>query len=84
MTNVQFISLMSTAIGSFVLVILAWLQANQGLGDLRADTSRQYTDVNRQFGEIRASLTTLSADYQRFYGMEQKLEGRVDELSKRL
>lgn len=88
MTNVQFISLLSTAIGSFVLVILAWLHQNQRLSDLRANTNRQFADsradTNRQFAEVKTSLATLTSDYQHFYGMEQKLEGRVDELSKRL
>ena len=91
MTNLQFISLLSTAIGSFVLVILAWLHQNQRLTDQRVDTQRQFGEVQRQFGEmqrqfseVKSSLATLSADYQHFYGMEQKLEGRVDELSKRL
>lgn len=113
MSNVQFISLLSTAIGSFVLVILAWIHQNQRLSDLRmdmsqqfadaradtnrqftdtradtnrqfADVQRQFTDVQRQFTEVRGSLATLTEDYQRFYGMEQKLEGRVDELSKRV
>ncbi len=37
MTNVQFISLLSTAIGSFVLVILAWLHQNTRLTDLCGD-----------------------------------------------
>ena len=110
MTNVQFISLLSTAIGSFVLVILAWLHQNQRLSDLRADTNRQFADsradtnrqfadlrtdtnrqfadsradTSRQFAEVKTSLATLTSDYQHFYGLEQKLEGRVDELSKRV
>ncbi len=98
MTNFQFISLLSTAIGSFVLVILAWLHQNQRLTDQRVDTQRQFGDMQRQFGEVqrqfgdmqrlfgevKSALATLSADYQNFYGLEQKLEGRVDELSKRV
>ena len=115
MTNLQFYLLLSPAVGSLVLVVLAWLHQNQRLSDLRADTNRhiddlrsdtnrqfadvnrqfadvnrqfadvhrQFDDVNRQFVEMRAALATLSADYRTFYGMEQKLEGRVDELSKR-
>ncbi len=108
MTNLQFYLLLSPAVGSLVLVVLAWLHQNQRLSDLRADTNRhiddlrsdtnrqfadvnrqfadvhrQFDDVHRQFVEMRAALATLSADYRTFYGMEQKLEGRVDELSKR-
>lgn len=98
MTNLQFISLLSTAIGSFVLVILAWLHQNQRLTDQRVDTQgqfgevqrqfgevqRQFGDIQRQFGEVKSALATLSTDYQNFYGLEQKLEGRVDELSRRV
>ncbi len=70
------------AIGSFVLVIIAWLHQNQRLTDLRidtqrqfdtmrSDTTRQFTEVQRQIGEVKSTLTTLSADYQNFYGLEQ-------------
>ena len=99
MTKLQFISLLSPAVGSFVLVILAWLHQNQRLSDLRSDTNRQFADLrsdtnrqfadlrsdtNRQFDEVKRSLATLTSDYHHFYGMEQKLEGRVDELSRRM
>ena len=105
MTNTQFYLLLSPAIGSLVLVVLAWIHQNQRISDLRADTNRQFDnvqrqfenvqrqfenvqrqfdDVNRQLHEVRGSLNTLSSDYHNFYGMEQKLEGRVDELSKRV
>ena len=95
MTKLQFISLLSPAVGSFVLVLLAWLQANlrlndlqtdttRQISDLRADTNRQFGEVQRQFDKVNATLETLSTDYRNFYGMEQKLEGRVDELSKRI
>ncbi len=98
MTNLQFIALLSPAIGSFVLVILAWLHQNQRISDLRTDSNRHYDEVrsdtnrqfdemrrdtNRQFDQMNQKLSTLAGDYRTFYGMEQKLEGRVDELSKR-
>ncbi len=87
MTNLQFVALLSPAIGSFVLVILAWLHQNQRISDLRADTNRHIDDLradtNRQFDQMNQKLATLAGDYRTFYGMEQKLEGRVDELSKR-
>lgn len=77
MTKLQFIALLSPSLGSLVLVVLAWMHQNQRLTDLR-------TDSNRQFDEVKGALLTLASDYRHFYGMEQKLEGRVDELSKRV
>lgn len=131
MTRMQFIALLTPAVGSFVLVILAWLHQNQRLTDLRSDTNRQFDDTrrqfddtrrqfgdlrsdtnrqfaefrsdtsrqfddlrrqfgdlrfdaNRQFDEVKQALATLTSDYHNFYGLEQKLEGRVEELSKRI
>lgn len=110
MTRLQFIALLTPAVGSFVLVILAWLHQNQRLTDLRSDTNRQFgefrsdtnrqfsefrsdtnrqfselrSDTNRQFDDVKKTLATLTSDYHNFYGLEQKLEGRVDELSKRV
>lgn len=98
MTNLQFYLLLSPAIASLMLVVLAWLHQNQRISDLRADTNRHFdelradtnrqfvelrADTNRQFVEVKGVLATLAGDYRTFYGMEQKLEGRVDELSKR-
>lgn len=68
---------------------------NRQFDDARADTNRQFDDLRRQFHDLRGdthrqftevngTLATLAADYRNFYGMEQKLEGRVDELSKRV
>lgn len=91
MTNLQFYLLLSPAIGSFVLVILAWLHQNSRLTDLRQDTDRRFDDVTRRFDDatrrfdgVDARLSALAADYRTFYGMEQKLEGRVEELSRRV
>ena len=52
--------------------------------DMRfGEVNRQFGEVNRQFEQVNQRLATLADDYRTFYGMEQKLEGRVDELSKR-
>lgn len=98
----QFIALLIPALGSILLVILAWMQANSRLSDLRTDTHRQFDGVNRQLeglnrridsaegaldqkiSALAGQVTTLASDYRSFYGLEQKLEGRVDELSKRI
>ena len=91
----QFIALLIPALGSILLVILAWMQANSRLSDLRTDTHRQFDGLNRRIDSAEGALdqkisalagqvTTLASDYRSFYGLEQKLEGRVDELSKRI
>lgn len=45
--------------------------------------NRQFDAVNRQFTEINGRLARIDEDLREFYGMEKKLEGRVDELSRR-
>ena len=84
MTKLQFISLLVPAVGSVVLVLLAWLHQNQRFSDLRADMRTQFAGSDRRLDRIEAQMDTLASDYRNFYGMEQKLEGRVDELSKRI
>lgn len=89
MTNLQFISLLSTAIGSFVLVSLAWINQNQRSSDLRADVNRQFDevnrrfgDVNRQFDEVSRRLTLIENDQKQFFAVTGKLDGRIDQLSR--
>ncbi len=97
MTNVQFISLLSTAIGSFVLVILAWINQNQRSTDLRADVNRQFDEVkrdvshrfdeakrstDRQFDEVNRRLTLIQGDQKQFFTVTGKLDGRIDQLSR--
>ena len=93
MTNLQFISLLSTAIGSFVLVILAWINQNQRSTDLRADvnrrfdevernTNRKFDEVNRQFDEVNRRLTLIESDQEQFFAVTGKLDGRIDQLSR--
>ena len=75
MTNVQFVTLLSTAIGSFVLVILAWLNQNQRLGDLRED-------MNRQFNRMDQRLASIEADQKEFFTITGRLDGRIEQLSR--
>ncbi len=93
MTNLQFISLLSTAIGSFVLVILAWINQNQRSTDLRADvnrrfdevernTDRKFDEVNRQFDEVNRRLTLIKGNQKQFFAVTGKLDGRIDQLSR--
>ena len=70
MTNVQFISLLTTSISSFVLVILAWIHQNQRLSDLRGDTQRQFADLR---GDIQHQFADLRGDTQRQFA-DQRAE----------
>jgi len=79
--NTQFI--LSFSIPS-VLVILSWIQNNTrlsrleaGQDALRAELLGFRSHVDSEFGKVRE-------DMKQFYGMTTKLEGRMDELSKRL
>lgn len=60
----QFIALLTPAVGSFVLVILAWLHQNQRLTDLRSDTNRQFDDTRRQFGDLRSDTNRQFAEFR--------------------
>ncbi len=59
---------------------------NRRFTEMNVDMNRRFaemsTDISRQFGEVNRRLTKLEDDYLEFYGMEKKLEGRVDELSR--
>ena len=49
----------------------------------RRDFSAISTDIRDFRVEHRQDLVAIHADLQQFYGMTTKLEGRVDEISKR-
>ena len=86
MTNVQFISLLSTAIGSFALVMFAWINQNQRSTDLRNDVNRQFDevkrDVHRQFDEVNRRLSLIEGDQKQFFSVTGRLDGRIDQLSR--
>ncbi len=75
MSNAQFITLLSTGIASFVLVVLAWLNQNQRLGDLRED-------MNRQFNRVDQRLSLIEADQKEFFTITGRLDGRIEQLSR--
>ena len=90
MSKLQFISLLSPAIGSFVLVLLAWMQSNSRLSDLKDNMNQRFEQVNQrfaavdqQFDRMDARLLRIESDQREFYGITRKLEGRIDEISRR-
>lgn len=90
MSKLQFITLLSPAVGSFVLVLLAWMQSNSRLADLKETMNQRFEQVNqrfasvdRQFERMDARLVRVDNDQREFYGITRKLEGRIDELCKR-
>jgi hypothetical protein len=81
-----------------LLILIGWLQTNVRLSDLKAEVATTKsdlkleiattkTDLSKRIEEIRSDLggriARLELDYREFYGMEKKLEGRVDELSRK-
>ena len=104
MSKLQFITLLSPAIGSFVLVLLAWMQSNSRLADLKENMNQRFEQmtqrfeqvdqwfeqvtqrfaaVDRQFDRMDARLLRIENDQREFYGITRKLEGRIDEISRR-
>ncbi len=94
MNKLQFISLIITAASSFVLVVLAWMQSNVRMSRIEnmLDTvvSRQAADnkeirdsVAADMKEIRERLSTIDNHLMTFYTITGRLEGRIDEVSRR-
>ena len=76
MTNLQFLALLIPSIGSLILVVLAWLHQNTRLADLKADVRQFQSDVNKR-------LDTIDNHLMNFCNVSGKLEGRIEELSRR-
>ena len=97
MSKLQFLSLLSPSVGSLVLVMLAWMNSNARLSDLKENMNQRFEQVNqrfeqvnqrfaavdRQFERMDARLLRIENDQREFYGVTQKLEGRIDEIARR-
>lgn len=66
-----------------LLVVLSWIQTNSRLSDLKEGMNQRFNQVDQRFNQVESRLTRLEGDYRDFYGLEKKLDGRVDELSRR-
>lgn len=105
MTRLQFIALLTPSVGSFVLVVLAWMHSNSRLSDLKESMDRRFTsmgesmksqfadvdrrfhdmaeNMNRRFDEVNRRLELIEKDQKDFFTVTGKLDGRIDELSRR-
>ena len=94
MTRLQFISLLVPAMGSFVLVILAWLHSNSRLVDLKQFMLAQFdsmskrmdnTDkrIDRMEQRLDHRLEMIEGDQKQFFTITGRLDGRIDQLSKK-
>ncbi len=82
MTNLQFISVLSASVGSFVLVILAWINQNQRLTEFRDETNRNFDRVDGRINGLEERLD------HRINGLEgrmnQQIKGLEERMDKRL
>ncbi|WP_419804422.1 hypothetical protein [Terriglobus sp.] len=94
MNKLQFVSIMVTVASSFVLIVLAWMQSNVRMSRIEtmldSVVNRQSADMkdvrDRQTAdmrEVRDRLDTIDNHLMTFYTITGKLEGRIDELSRR-
>lgn len=81
MSQTQFLTLVMT---SACAILVPSTLALAGIVLSRKDVASLRAEMNRQFDGVDRRLGVLEHDYKEFYGMEQKLEGRVEELSKRV
>ena len=90
MSRFQLLVVLISSLSSFVLVILAWLHSNARLTDAVASMNRnfdrmdkRFEAIDRKFEGIEKRLDRIDGDLKEFYGTTKRLEGRVDEISRR-
>ncbi len=84
MTNLQFMSLLIPAAGSFVLVVLAWLHQNTRLTDLCGEVHRGFDQMGLRLDKVETHLGRIDQDLRNFHGTDKELEGRINEISARI
>ncbi len=83
MNAVQTVTILVSSVGSFILVILAWLFSNARLTRLEASLDNANARHNTDMAELRTRLSQIDNHLMTFYTVAGKLEGRIDELSRR-
>ncbi len=65
-------------------VFLGILLNRREVTTLKADMDKRFDRVDKQLDTLTARVSGLEKDYTQFYGMQQKMEGRLDEISSRV
>lgn len=81
MSRLQFIALLSPSIGSFVLIIVAWMHSNLRLNDLKDSMNARFGDVSRQFGDVNRRFVDVN---RQFDEMRADMNRQFDEVNRRL
>lgn len=83
MSKPQFIALLAPAVSSFVLVILAWMQSNVRLSHVESSLDMAVNKQAADMKEVRDGLNAIHNHLMTFYTITGKLEGRIEELSRK-
>lgn len=83
MSKLQFLSLLTPLAGSIVLVILAWMQSNVRLSRVESSLDAAVQKQSADMREVRDSLNAIQNHLMTFYTVTGKLEGRIEELSRK-
>lgn len=83
MSKLQFLSLLTPLAGSIVLVILAWMQSNVRLSRVESSFDAAVQKQSADMREVRDSLNAIQNHLMTFYTVTGKLEGRIEELSRK-
>ncbi len=71
-------------IGVPVLAILAGILFNRSdVKDLRTEIKELRAEMRARFDQVDTRFNRVDADLRQFYAVTGKLEGRVDEISKK-
>ena len=82
MGNVQAVAVLASSVGSFVLVILAWMFSNARLSRLETHLDAASAKHSADMAEIRSGLSQIDNHLMTFYTVTGKVEGRLEELSR--
>jgi len=83
LSKLQFLSLLTPLAGSIVLVILAWMQSNVRLSRVESSLDAAVQKQSADMREVRDSLNAIQNHLMTFYTVTGKLEGRIEELSRK-
>ena len=83
MSKLQFIALLTPGMSSAVLFLLAWIQSNVRLSRVEALLGTAISKQSADMRDVRESLNTIHNHLMTFYTVTGKLEGRIEELSRK-